>query len=173
MHLSHGASQIVEQQIEGRAEKILPLLRQVLFEGGLLRRDPIQAAIEPVLLGHARVGVEQQVHRGLRKPFFVDGEFAARSQEPIDGEQFEDFFPGHIARILGERIAPERIQAQIAPELCGGPAVAKAARGLDGEGREFDLDDIGIVGGGLISIGEEAELTALTVLVQDVDGVLP
>jgi len=57
--------------------------------------------------------------------------------------------------------------------LCGGPAVAKAARGLDGEGREFDLDDIGIVGGGLISIGEEAELTALTVLVQDVDGVLP
>mgnify|MGYP000661908548 CR=1 FL=1 len=171
--LKISAGQIVEQQIEGRAEEILPLLREVLFQGGLVRGDPIQAAIEPILLGHARVGVEQQVHGGLRKPFFVDGKFAARGDETIDGEKLDHFFPGHLACILGERIAPEGIQAQVAPELCGGPAIPEAARGLDSEGREFDLDHVGIVGRGLLTIGEEAELTVLAILVQDVNGVLP
>lgn len=83
------------------------------------------------------------------------------------------FFPRHIARILGERLAPEGFQAQIAPALRGGPAVTEAARGLDGEGGELDLDHAGIIGSGLLAINEEAELPPLAILVQDINGVLP
>ena len=117
----------------------------MLFEGGLVRRDAIQTAIEPVLVGDARIGVEQHIHGGLRKPFFMDGKLAARREQTVDGEQFEDFFPRHIAGLASERIAPEGVEAEFGPELCGGPAVAEAAGSLDGEGGELDLDDVGVI----------------------------
>lgn len=81
--------------------------------------------------------------------------------------------PGHVAGVVGQRIAPEGVEAEVFPELGGGPAVAEAAGRLHHEGGEFDLDHIGIVGSGLVAVGEEAQLPALTVLVQDVNGVLP
>lgn len=84
--LEISAGQIVEQQVEGRAEEILPLLGEGLFEGGLVGEQPVQTAIEPVLVGHAGIGVEQHVHGALGKPFFVDEEFAARGEESVDDQ---------------------------------------------------------------------------------------
>ena len=124
-------------------------------------------------VGDARIGVQQHVHRRLRKPLFVDEEFAARGQQPVDDEQLEDFVPRHVAGVGGQGVAPEGVQVEVFPEFSDGPTVAEAARRLHGEGRELDLDHIGIVGGGLVAIGEEAQWAALTVLVQDVNGVLP
>ena len=74
---------------------------------------------------------------------------------------------------LGQRGAPEGVQTEVFPEPGGGPAIAESAGRLHGEGGEFDLDHVGIVGGGLVAVGEEAQLAALAVLVQDVDRVLP
>ena len=145
----------------------------MLFQGGLVGEQPVQAAIEPVLVGHARVGVEQHVHGALGKPFFVDEEFAARGEEAVDDEQFEDFVPRHVAGVVGQGVAPEGVEAEVFPELGGGPAIAEAAGRLHREGGELDLDHVGIVGGGLVAVGEEAQLAALTVLVQDVNRVLP
>jgi len=65
------------------------------------------------------------------------------------------------------------VETEVIPESGGGPAVAEAAGRLDREGAELDLDHIGIVGGGLVAVGEEAELAALPVLVQDINRVLP
>jgi hypothetical protein len=73
----------------------------------------------------------------------------------------------------GQRVVPEGVQAGVFPELAGRPTIAEAAWRPHGEGGEFALDHIGIVGGGLVAVGEETQLAALTVLVQDVDGVLP
>jgi hypothetical protein len=57
----------------------------------------------------------------------VDEEFAARGQETVDDEPFEDFMPRHVAGLVGQRVAPEGVQAEVFPELSGGPTVAEAA----------------------------------------------
>jgi len=103
----------------------------------------------------------------------VDEEFAARGQQAIDDEQCEDFVPRHVAGVIGQRVAPEGVQAEVGPELGGGPAIAEAARRLQGEGRGLDLDHIGIVGGGRVAVGEEGQWAALAVLVEDIHRVLP
>ena len=64
-----GARQIVEEHIAGGAEQVAPLLGEVLLERGLVRPEAIEAAVEPVLARDRRVGVEEQVHRGLGEPF--------------------------------------------------------------------------------------------------------
>ena len=132
--LEIGAGQIVGQEIEGRAEEVLPFLGEVLFQGGLVAEQPVQAAIGPVLVGHARAGVEQHVHAALGEPFFVDEEFAARGEQAVDDEQFQDFVPRHVARVIGQRVAPEGVEAEVFPKLGGGPAVAEAAGRLYREG---------------------------------------
>ena len=103
----------------------------------------------------------------------MDEEFAARGQQAVDDEQGQDFVPGHVAGVGGQGVAPEGVQTEVFPELDGRPAIAEAAGRLDREGGELDLDHVGIVGGGLVAVGEEAQLAALPVLVQHVQGVLP
>jgi len=103
----------------------------------------------------------------------VDEEFATRGQQPVDNEQFQDFIPRHLARVSGQRVAPEALEPEVGPELGGRPPIAEAAGRPHREGGELDLDHIGIIGGGLLAVGEEAQLAALTVFVQDVNRVLP
>ena len=62
--------------------------------------DPVQRAIEPILFRHPLVTVQQRRHCCLRKPFFVDGKLAARRNEPIDRQQFDDFLPSHRTDFL-------------------------------------------------------------------------
>ena len=81
--------------------------------------------------------------------------------------------PRHVAGVAGQGVAPEGVEAEVGPELGGRPAVAEAAGRLHREGGELDLDHVGIVGSRLVAVGEEAQLAALAVLVQDVKGVLP
>ena len=54
--------------------------------------------------------------------------FAARIEQTIDGEQFEDFFPRLQTARTGETLAPEDMEAEFLPQTAGGPAVAKTAR---------------------------------------------
>lgn len=103
----------------------------------------------------------------------MDEEFAARGQQAVDDEQLEHFVPRHIAGVVGQGVVPEGVEVEIGPELGGGPAVAEAAGGFHGEGRELDLDHVGGVGGGRVAVGEEAQLSGLSVLVQDLNRVLP
>ncbi len=103
----------------------------------------------------------------------MDEEFAARGEQAIDDEQLQNFVPRHIAGVLGQGVAPEGVEAKVFPELGDGPAIAEAARRLDLKGGELDLGHVGIVRGGLVAVGEEAELAAPAVLVQDINRVLP
>jgi hypothetical protein len=168
-----GARQIVEQDVEGGAEQVAPFLGQVLLEGGLVRDDPVQAAVEPVLACHGRIGVEQEVHRGLREPLFVDVQFAARIEQPVDREQFEHLGPRHLAGFAGETFLPERAQAELLPGVTTRPAITETARLLDRESREFDLHHVVGRGRAAVAVGEESSLVTRAVLVQHVERVLP
>jgi hypothetical protein len=77
--------------------------------------------------------------------------------------------------IVGQRVAPAGVDVEVLvfPALDGRPAIAKAARRAHREGSDLELDHIGSIGGGLVEVGEEAQLPALAVLVQDVKGVRP
>lgn len=114
-----GAGEVVEQEVVGGAEEVFLFVREVLFEGGFVDEQAVQAAIEAVFVGHARVGVEQGVHGGLGEPFFVAEEFAARGQEAIDGEEFEDEVPGHVAGLVSQGVVPEGVEAEVGPDRVG------------------------------------------------------
>ena len=58
-------------------------------------------------------------------------------------------------------------------ELGGGPAIAEAAGRAHGAGVEFDGEDVGGVRDGAVAVGEEAQLVALAVFVEDFEGALP
>ena len=66
-----GAGQVIEQQIVMGTEKVPPLGCQVLFQALFVRQQPIQTTVESVLVRHARVGVQQQFHGRLPKPFLM------------------------------------------------------------------------------------------------------
>ena len=63
----------------------------MLFQGFLVLDHAVQGTIEPILFCHPLVGVQQCRHGCLRKPFFVNGELAARRNESVDHEQFTTF----------------------------------------------------------------------------------
>jgi len=131
-------------------------------------KDPEAAGFSKLLFDR----VEDMLQR--RSIEAVAGEdFAARGEEAVDGEQFEDFIPRHVAGVIGQRVAPEGVEAEAFPELGGRPTVAEAAGRLHREGGELDLDHVGVVGGGLVTVGEETLLPALAVLVENINGVLP
>jgi hypothetical protein len=146
----------------------------VFFQCRFVGHDAIKAAVQPVLACHGGIGVEQDVHRGLAKPFFVDVEFAAGLKEPVDRQQFQHLGPGNFARLLAQLLLPERAQAELLPRVATHPAVTESARLFDRESGEFDFDDIVLPGRrGAFLIGEDPPLMARTILMEHVQRLLP
>ena len=109
------ARQIVEDDVEARAEEILPLRREMFFQRALVLDDAIEAAIQTVLVRHGAVAIQQHIHRRLREPFFMHKEFAARIEQTIDREQLKHLRPRHLAALSAEPLLPERIEAELLP----------------------------------------------------------
>jgi hypothetical protein len=76
--LEVGAGEIIEQHVEARLKQLLPALPQVFKQGGLMLQNPIQAAIQPVLLRYREAGSQQIPHGALVKPLPVQPKLTAR-----------------------------------------------------------------------------------------------
>ena len=73
-----GAGQIVEQQIVGGAEEVLPAGLQVQEERGAVRVDAIQTFVEAILGGDGEILAEQLIHGAGQKPAAMQMPLAAR-----------------------------------------------------------------------------------------------
>ena len=165
--LEVGAGQIVGDEAEVGGEQGLPPGGQVRLERLLVFDQVIQAAVQASGFGHPGVAVRQHVHGGLREPFFVDIQLAARGQQPVDAQQLQHLLPGHFAALPAEPLPPEPVQPELAPQPGGRPAVAEAPRLAHPQGRGPHLDDVVARRRAAFAIGEQPALEQLAVVLAD------
>jgi len=110
----------------------------------------------------------------MQARLLVDEAFAARGQQTVDNEPSRSrtlshgTSPASAARASRKVCRPRSAQSWVAAQQS-----PKRRGDFTAKEGELDLDHVGIVGGGLVAVGEEAQWAALTVLVQDVNRVLP
>jgi hypothetical protein len=97
-------------------------------QGVLVLDDPVQAAIQSILLGHLELALEQFVHRGVHEPPAMHRELAPRRAQPVDGKQLQHLLPRHASALVAQLLPPEQVQPQLAPQTTSQPAVAETAR---------------------------------------------
>jgi hypothetical protein len=81
-----GARQVIKQNVETSVEQRLPSGDQMLAQGVLVPHDPVQTAVEPILLGHLKLALEQLVHGTVHEPAAVNRKLAPRRTQTIDSK---------------------------------------------------------------------------------------
>jgi hypothetical protein len=143
-----GAGQVIEQHLEGCPKQIGPALAQMREQRLFVRQQPVQAAVERILLGQAFVGAEQVRHRTLFEPLPVQAPFAAGVDQPIAHQRLQDMLPrGAFARV-GQAIGPEAVEFELRVELTRQPARPPLPRPVQRHGIEPHLHAMpfGVVG---------------------------
>ena len=141
------AGQIVEQHFEVGTEQIGPLLLQPNEQLLLVLQHPIQTAIQPVLLGHREVRLQQLVHRAVDEPLPMHAKLAARIEQTIDHQQPQHLLPTHRFAPFRQPLLPELIQPQLLPQLACQPAVAEYPRPPQFQPAQLHLHAVDRIGG--------------------------
>jgi hypothetical protein len=63
-----GARKVIQQDVEAGGEQVLPALTQMTEQFRLVHEQPIEAAIERILLDQRIILPEKISHRALREP---------------------------------------------------------------------------------------------------------
>lgn len=84
-----GAGQIIEEDLAVRGEEILPAPLQMAEQRLLMLHRFVQRPVKPVLPSHALVAPQQDIHRRLSKPAFVNGELAPRRAKAARAPQLQ------------------------------------------------------------------------------------
>jgi hypothetical protein len=106
----------------------LPPCAKELAQRVLVRHDPIEAAIEPVLAGHGKIHLQQLIHRAAQKPLAMNPQLAARIDQTVHDQQLKHPGPRHLPTRLGQSRIPERGELQPVPQPAPQEAIAEAAR---------------------------------------------
>jgi len=88
---------------------------QLLF----VLQHAIQAAIQPILLGHTETALQQFIHGRVHIPLPMHAELAAGIEQTIDHQEPQHLFPTHRFPTLRQTLPPELIQTQLLPQLAG------------------------------------------------------
>lgn len=166
------AGEVVQQHLVLRAEQFPIAGAQVLFQRGLVREEPVEAAVEPVGVHLGGVHPEEIVQGRAPVPAGLDGEFAPGGAEPVDGEEGRDPGPGDIGRLAIQRRRPEGVEAQPLPEGPAEPDVAEGPGAGPADPVQADGDDLSVIGQ-RSARGEEGELLRLPLRVEDLDRLPP
>ncbi len=110
-----GAGQVVKQHVELGSEQGAVALLQVPLQLCLVRQNAVQAAIQTRVVDLALVDLQKIVQGGCWIPALLNGQFAARCAQPIDRQQRRHARPGHIGRLVIDRLFEEAIQFQSLP----------------------------------------------------------
>jgi hypothetical protein len=128
-----------------------------------VREDAVVDAVEGVFFDEGEVVAEEVADRTLLEPLAVELPFAAGIDEAVGDEGLEDVAPGGAFAALGQALAPEFVESELALEFAGEPVGSPLAGAVEAEILEADADaDIGGVGGDLAVPGEEGHLAGLT-----------
>ena len=168
------AGQIVEQHFKVRVEQVGPLLfqpdKQLLF----VRQHPIQTAIQPVLLGHGEVRLQQLVHGAVHEPLPVQAKLTAGIEQAIHHQQPQHLLPTHRLARFRQALLPKLIQPELLPQLARQPAIAEGPRPPQFQPAQLHLDAVQRIGGNFPVIREQAHGgVALFVFVEDLQRLAP
>src|ERR1035438_246469 len=114
-----GARQVVEKYVKLRAEQVGPLLFQPDKQLPLVLQQAVQTSIQPILLGHREVGLQQLIHRAIHEPLPVHVVLAARIEQAIHHQQAQHFLPTHRLTSFRQTLLPKLIQPELLPQLAG------------------------------------------------------
>ena len=87
-------------------------------------QDPVQAAVQPVLLRYREIHAQQDVHRALIEPLPVHTKLTSWFDQPVHHQQLQHLRPVHLFSSWWQFLFPEPIQLQLSPQLASQPAVA-------------------------------------------------
>ena len=131
-----GARQVVEQDIEARAEQILPALSQVREQRPLVLEELVQAAIEGILLDQRKILAEQIPHGALLEPQPMQPPFASRIDQPVAHQGLQDMAPARAFARIGQASRKEAVELQLLIEVAGEPAGSPLPRPMQLHRRE-------------------------------------
>ena len=167
-------SQIVEQHVELRAEEVLPTRLQMFEQRVAVFEQPVQRAIQTILVQHRQVQAQQLIQRGGSPPLAVQTPFAARIQQPINRQHLQNGFPIGAFATGRQALSPEGVQLQLLPEQTGEPTGAPLAGPLQRKFREAHLHRLSDMHWHLALRSEERQLReGLPIGVEDFDGFDP
>ena len=115
--LDVSARQVIEQHIELSVEQIRPALPEMREQLLLMLQDPIQTAIQAILLRYGKILSQQFPHGAAIEPLPMNTKFAARIEQPIDHQQPQNLLPVHrlAPDIFLQPLLPELLQIQLPP----------------------------------------------------------
>jgi hypothetical protein len=143
--LEIGAGQVVEQDVETRAEQFAPTPLEELEQRVLVFDQPIQTAVQRVLLGQREVRIEQVGHRAAVIPLAVQPPLRARVHQPVHHQGLEHLLPGGTFPRRRQAWVPEVVQRQFLPHLQRQPARTPLAWAFQAQLGEPHADRVDIV----------------------------
>jgi hypothetical protein len=147
----------------------------VVEQGLLVLQQPVEAAIEGVLLDQGEVRAEQVRHGAGLEPVPVQAPLAARIDQAVAHQGLQDLVPGRALARGRQAGRKEAVQPQLPIELAGQPAGAPLARSVQLHLAQMHLDAVirRMVGYGPIG-REQGQLAGLAgLLVEALDHPAP
>jgi hypothetical protein len=147
----------------------------MLLQFRLVRQQAVQTAIEAGVVDLVRIDPQQIVQRRRGKPALLDGQFAARSAQPVDGQHSRHLRPGHIGLVSGpvQQRREQAVQLQLPPQLQTQKTLAEAPRTFQPHAIDEHLRHLLVVPGRSHVGGKQLQLPALALRVEDFDGLQP
>ena len=133
------ARQVVQQNVEWLGKQCPQPILQVRFDGTLARMQPVQPAVQPVLVdlfdGHARDVVQGRTWIEA----VAQRQLARRSDQPCRAQDECDQMPGHLS-IRARHLRREQfVQTQQLPNLMRDEQISEVTRSLPAHAIETDL----------------------------------
>ena len=123
------------------------------FERVLMGQEPVQRAIEPVVIDLGLGQSQQIVQRRAPEPVLGDVQFTGGFAEPRDHQHRRHQAPGDVFTPSGQSRLQPLVESQRLPEFPGKPDVAEPPAAFeaespwhhgDGIGREFLVEEPGL-----------------------------
>ena len=141
------ARHVVEQQVVVEGEQLPEPRHEMLFKRRLVRHEPIQGAIQPIVIDQRRGQGEQVLKRRAAVPRLGDVQLARGLAQPGEHEHRRHRGPRHRFPALRQQAPQRLVESQGAPERPAEPHLAKRAAALQPDVLEPDRDRfVGIIG---------------------------
>jgi len=137
--LEVGAREIVEEEVVGHPEEILPAAGQEREEVGLVGEQLVEAPVQRVLRHAVDVLPQQVAHRAVVNPLPVESPLAPGGEQPVRHQEQQDVVPRGPLPAGREPVAPELVELQVRPELTDDPAGTPLPRAFEAERAEAEL----------------------------------
>jgi len=136
------AGHVVEQQVVLQGEELPEARSQMLLDRLFVRQEPIQRAVEPIVVDPLGGQPEQILERGLAIPVLGDVQLARRFTQPRDHQHRRHLRPRHGLSACRQERGAQLLQSQRPPQRPSQPDVAERARALHAQPLESDRDGL-------------------------------